>query len=33
MSVGVGKPFLDLGQAEKCGWVKPVNDIPTPLDN
>jgi hypothetical protein len=33
MSVGVGKPFLGLGQAEKCGRVKPVDDIPTPLDN
>jgi hypothetical protein len=25
MSVGVGKPFLGLGQAEKCGRVKPVS--------
>jgi hypothetical protein len=33
MSVGVGKPFLGLEQVEKCGRVKPVDDIPTTLDN
>jgi hypothetical protein len=29
----VGNPDNDYGQVHTCGGVKPVNGIPTPLDN
>ena len=29
----VGNPGPCLGQAQQCGGVKPVNGIPTPVDN
>jgi hypothetical protein len=31
MSYSVGNPCSDLGQAQACGEVKPVNGIPTLL--
>jgi hypothetical protein len=35
MAYDVGNPVSGLGQAQKCGWVKPVNGIPNlhPLNN
>jgi len=35
MAYDVGNPVPGLGQAQKCGRVKPVNGIPNlpPLDN
>jgi hypothetical protein len=29
MTYDVGNPCSGFGQAQKCGWVKPVNGIPT----
>jgi hypothetical protein len=31
MAYDVGNPVPGLGQAQKYGGVKPVNEIPTPL--
>ena len=31
MTYGIGNPSSDLGQEHKCGMVKPVNGISSPL--